>query len=77
MPCSELSYRVAAVIHRVGIRKLRHKASALDQLIAEGRASEADGDLLELMDELQLPAPADRGKRRPSAALAQLRADAR
>ena len=51
--------------------------SALNQLTAEGRASEADGDLLELMDELQLPAPAERGKRRPSAALAELRADER
>ena len=65
------------MIRRVGIRKLRQKASALDQLIAEGRASEADGDLLELMDELELPAPAERGKLRPSAALTQLRADAR
>ena len=49
--------------------------SALDQFIAEGRASEADGDLLDLMDDLQLPVPAVRGKRRPSAALAELRAD--
>ena len=49
----------------------------LDQLVSEGRASDAAGDLLELMDELDLPAPAERGKRRPTTALAELRADER
>ena len=49
--------------------------SALDQLILEGRATEAAGDLLELMDELHLPVPARRGKRHPSDVVAELRAD--
>ena len=48
----------------------------LDQLVSEGRASEAEGDLLELMDELNLPPPAERGKRRPTTALAELRTEA-
>ena len=46
---------------------------ALEQLVLEGRASDPEGDLLELMDELNLPAPAERGKRRPTTALAELR----
>lgn len=48
----------------------------LDQLVSEGRASDAEGDLLELMDELNLPGPAERGKRRPTTALAEMRTDA-
>lgn len=51
--------------------------SVLDQLVLEGRASEADGDLLDLMDELDLPAPRGAGRRSPSQALAELRADER
>ncbi|MDA8298031.1 MAG: type II toxin-antitoxin system prevent-host-death family antitoxin [Actinomycetota bacterium] len=46
----------------------------LTQLIAEGRASEADGELLGLADSL---ATARRGGTSPSAALAELRADER
>ena len=53
------------------------RRSLLDQLVSEGRASDAEGDLLELMDELDLPAPAERGKRRPTTALAELRAGER
>lgn len=49
------------------------RRGVLDQLVAEGRATEAEGDLLELMDELGLPAPAERGKRHPSEALAEMR----
>ena len=48
----------------------------LDQLASEGRASDAEGDLLELMDEFDLPAPAERGKRQPTTALAELRTEA-
>jgi prevent-host-death family protein len=53
------------------------RPSVLDQLVLEGRASEADGDLLDLMEELGLPAPRQRGHRRPSDALAELRANER
>ena len=48
----------------------------LDQLVSEGRAVDAEGDLLELMDELDLPAPAERGKRQPTTALAEMRTEA-
>jgi prevent-host-death family protein len=54
---------------------LRH--SQLDQLVLEGRASEADGDLLDRMDELGLPAPGEADRLTPSRALAQLRVDER
>lgn len=50
---------------------LRH-GSALDQLIVEGRASRARGDLLDLK-----PLPALRGKPLLSEVLAQMRADER
>jgi prevent-host-death family protein len=48
------------------------RPSVLDQLIAEGRASEATADLIDLLDEMSLPAePA--GAMLPSAAVAELR----
>jgi prevent-host-death family protein len=50
------------------------RPSVLDQLTAEGRATEAAADLLDLLDELSLPAPAA-GRVLPSAALAELRAE--
>lgn len=53
------------------------RRSVLDQLVLEGRASEADGELLDLMDELGLPAPPEAGHPSPSQALAELRADER
>lgn len=53
------------------------RPGTLDQLVLEGRASEADGDLLDLMDELGLPAPPESGHPAPSEALAALRADER
>jgi len=53
------------------------RPNALDQLVLEGRAAEADGDLVDLMDELGLPGPADARSQRPSQALAELRADER
>jgi hypothetical protein len=46
-------------------------------MILEGRAAEADGDLLEVMKELRLPAKPIRGRQRPSQALAELRAHER
>jgi prevent-host-death family protein len=49
----------------------------LDQLVLEGRATEAVNDLLELMDELGLPQAAEPGRQLPSQALAELRADER
>ena len=49
----------------------------LDQLVIEGRATEARGDLLDLMDELGLPQAAETGRQLPSQALAELRADER
>lgn len=49
----------------------------LAQLIAEGRASEADGELLERLGLADSLAAARRGGTSPSAALAELRADER
>ncbi len=49
----------------------------LDQLVLEGRASEGAGDLLALMEELDLPVAATAGRRSPTRALAELRADER
>ncbi|HEY9287040.1 MAG TPA: type II toxin-antitoxin system prevent-host-death family antitoxin [Candidatus Dormibacteraeota bacterium] len=53
------------------------RPSVLDQMILEGRASEAEGNLLELMKELHLPARPGPGRKRPSQALAELRASER
>jgi len=53
------------------------RAGVLDQLVLEGRATEAEGDLLELMDELGLPAAPESGRLSPSQALAELRGDER
>jgi prevent-host-death family protein len=50
------------------------RPGVLDQLVIEGRATVAAGDLLDLADELGLPAS---GPASPSAALAELRADER
>jgi hypothetical protein len=50
------------------------RPGALDQLTAEGRAAQAAADLLDLLDELSLPA-APAGRMLPSSALAELRAD--
>ena len=87
----ELRQRVSSVLRRVAagevvdvtdrgrpiarIVPLRHRV--LDQLVLEGRASEAEGDLLELMDALHLPAAPKRKAPSPSDALADLRADER
>ena len=50
------------------------RSSALDQLVAEGKATAAEGDLIDLLDELGLPAePA--GPELPSTALGRLRAE--
>lgn len=48
----------------------------LDQLVLEGRATEATEDLLDLVDELGLPGEAG-GRVLPSVALAELRSDER
>ena len=48
----------------------------MDQLVIEGRATEPVGDLLDLADDLGLPAEAQ-GSALPSAALAELRTDER
>lgn len=53
------------------------RRDALDQLVAEGRGTQAEGDLLELMDELHLPAALAPGELSPTAALAELRRDER
>ena len=53
------------------------RAAALDQMVLDGRASEAEGDLLDLMDELALPARRVGGRITPSSALAELRANER
>lgn len=48
------------------------RARVLDQLVLDGRATEAVGDLLDLAEELGLPAPS-RGPILASDALAELR----
>ncbi len=53
------------------------QSTPLAQMVAEGRATEAQGDLLELMNELGLPDGSEPGKMLPSEALAELRADER
>lgn len=50
------------------------RPSALEQLVAEGGATEAEGDLLDLLDELGLPGKPDSAEL-PSRALERLRAD--
>ena len=50
------------------------RMGALDQLVAEGTASEARGRLLDVVDSLGLPAKAT-GSTLPTAALAELRRD--
>ncbi len=52
------------------------RPGVLDQLVLEGRATEPQDDLLDLLDNLGLPATAAGGAL-PSAALAELRADER
>ncbi len=52
------------------------RGGVLDQLVLEGRATEATGDLLDLVEELGLPASAQ-GPMVPSEALAWLRIDER
>ncbi|MDR0358805.1 MAG: type II toxin-antitoxin system prevent-host-death family antitoxin [bacterium] len=53
------------------------RPGVLDQLVLEGRATEVSGDLLDLMDELELPRAGETGRPLPSEALAGLRADER
>lgn len=48
----------------------------LDQMVVEGRATERAGDLLDLLEELELPAEA-MGTMLPSEALSELRSDER
>ena len=48
----------------------------LEQLVLEGRATEAHGDLLAMVEQLSLPEASSGGKA-PSVALAELRADER
>lgn len=50
------------------------RPSVLDQLTADGRATDATADLLDLLDELSLPA-ASAGHMLPSEALDELRAE--
>lgn len=50
------------------------RPGTLDQLVLEGQATAAGGDLLDLVDELGLPSEATVS---PSSALAELRADER
>ena len=88
MGIRELRQQASAVLRRVAagepvvVTEYGHpiarivplKPSALEQLVAEGRATEAEGDVLDLLDELELPGkPA--GTELPSAALEHLRAD--
>lgn len=62
--------------HRIA-RIVPIRSRALDQLVLEGRASEGEGDLLDLMEELHLPSARGRGRKIPSRVLEELRADER
>ena len=57
-------------------RLVPFRPGVLDQLVLEGRASDAAGDLLDMADTLGLPA-SPRGPVLPSAALTELRDDDR
>ncbi|MDA8263894.1 MAG: type II toxin-antitoxin system prevent-host-death family antitoxin [Actinomycetota bacterium] len=50
------------------------RPGVLEQLTLEGRATSAVGDLLDLLDDMSLPAPSA-GSVLPSRALAELRAE--
>jgi prevent-host-death family protein len=52
------------------------RTGILEQLTMDGRATSAEGDLLDLLDEMSLPAPSA-GSVLPSQALAELRAEER
>ncbi|MDQ3580083.1 MAG: hypothetical protein M3443_21290 [Actinomycetota bacterium] len=52
------------------------RPGVMQQLVLEGRATNASGDLLDVASDLGLPAAADSGQL-PSAALAELRNDER
>lgn len=52
------------------------RPGVMEQMVLEGRATDAVGDLLDLADDLGLPAVAA-SHRLPSSALAELRADER
>jgi len=47
------------------------RPSVLDQLVVEGRASEREGELLDLTDELSLLVAPTPGRKSPSRALAE------
>ena len=51
------------------------RPGVLAQMVLEGRATEGEGDLLDRMEELALPAT--RGRKSPSRVLAEMRADER
>ena len=53
------------------------RPGVLDQLVLEGRATEASYDLLDLIESLRLPAAGQPGGMAPSLALAELRSDER
>ena len=53
------------------------RPDALAQLVLEGRATAGHDDLLDLMEELGLPAAPRAGRKSPSRALAELRRDER
>lgn len=53
------------------------RPGVLDQLVVEGRATEASYDLLDLIEALRLPVVGEPGGIAPSLALAELRSDER
>ncbi|MHB1893708.1 MAG: hypothetical protein ACYCTZ_09485 [Candidatus Dormibacteria bacterium] len=53
------------------------RPGVLDQLVLEGRATEASYDLRDLIESLQLPVAGEPGGMAPSLALAELRSDER
>jgi prevent-host-death family protein len=87
----ELKQHASAIIRRVSggetieitdhghpvARMVPVRAGQLEQLVAEGRSTEPRSDLLDLVETMGLPYPAEPGARLPSEVLAELRADER
>ena len=88
---SELRQRASGVLRRVTggevvevtdhghptARIVPWRPGVLDQLVLEGRATEASCDLLDLIETLGLPVAGEPGGMAPSLALAELRSDER
>ena len=69
--------RVDTMDDKAGVRELRQQASSVLKRVVDGEVIEVTDQLLDLMDELDLPRPPETGRELPSQALADLRSDER